>query len=155
MKIGQLAKSTGLTPKTIRFYESERLLPPPARTYGGYRTYGPEDVERVDFIRKAKRLGLSLDEIRSVLQLHDLRESTCGHVRSLLDAKLVQVEAALSDLRDFHRELSRLRESAGALEDCQPSGGRICGIIEDAGLKVSGRALAWIGPRPRPASSRR
>lgn len=154
MKIGQLANSTGLTPKTIRFYESERLLPPPARTYGGYRTYGPEDVERVDFIRKAKRLGLSLDEIRSVLQLHDVREPTCGHVRSLLDAKLEQIEVVLSDLRDFYRDLSRLRESAGALDDCQPYGGRICGIIEDAGLTNSGRALAWIGPKPRPASGK-
>ena len=63
MKIGQLAESTGLTPKTIRFYESERLLPAPARTYGSYRAYGPGDVERLDFIRRAKRLGLSLDEL--------------------------------------------------------------------------------------------
>ena len=95
MKIGELANSTGMTTKTIRFYESERLLPPPARTYVGYRTYGPEDVERVNFIRKAKRMGLSLDEIRVVLQLHDLREPTCGHVRSLLNAKLVQATSSL------------------------------------------------------------
>ncbi len=64
MKIGELAKETGLTAKTIRFYEGIQLLDDPGRTESGYRQYGAEDVERLEFIKKAKRLGLSLDEIR-------------------------------------------------------------------------------------------
>ncbi len=84
MKIGELARATGVTAKTIRFYEAEGLLPKPQRTYSGYRMYSLEDARRLEFIRKAKRLGLSLGDVRGVLQLHDRSEPTCVHVRSLL-----------------------------------------------------------------------
>ena len=137
MKIGELAKETGLNPKTIRFYEAEGLLPNPQRTPSGYRMYGPEDAGRLEFIRKAKHLGLSLEEVKGILQLHDCSEPTCVHVRSLLDEKLSQVERVLADLQGFQVELERLRDAAGDLEDCVPSGGCICGIIEQAGLNIS------------------
>ena len=108
MKIGELAKETGLTTKTIRFYEAEGLLPDPHRTPSGYRVYGPEDARRLEFIRKAKHLGLSLDEVGGILHLHDRSEPTCVHVRSLLDEKLSQVERVLADLHEFQMELERL-----------------------------------------------
>ncbi len=85
MKIGDLARATGLSTKTIRFYEAEGLIPDPPRTNSGYRAYAEPDVARLGFIIKAKRLGLSLDEIKGVLQLHDRSEPTCVHVRSLLE----------------------------------------------------------------------
>ena len=144
MKIGELAKATGLTTKTIRFYEAEGLLPTPERTFSGYRMYGPQDAGRLRFIRKAKRLGMSLDEIGGILQLHDRSEPTCSHVCSLLDEKLAQVDKALEDLREFRKELARLRDQAGALEDCRPSGGRICGIIEGGPFVGEGVALALM-----------
>lgn len=134
MKIGELAATTGFPPKTIRYYESEGLLGLPERTEAGYRTYGQIDRERLLFVRKAKRLGLSLAEIRSVLQLYDRQEPTCVHVKSLLDAKLAQVEAAINELADLRRTLLQLRQSAGTLEDCRPAGGRICGIVEGTRL---------------------
>ena len=62
MRIGRLAETTGLTTKTIRFYESRGLLPIPARTDSGYRIYGHNEVARLDFITKAKRVGLSLGD---------------------------------------------------------------------------------------------
>lgn len=147
MKIGELAKAAKLTTKTIRFYEAEGLLPNPHRTPSGYRVYGLDDAGRLQFIRKAKRLGLSLEEIRGILQLHDRREPTCVHVRSLLDQKLAQVEAVLRDLQEFRADIARLRDEAGALEDCRPSGGRICGIIERSGISVSGETLTWVEGR--------
>ena len=88
MKIGQLASATGLTAKTIRFYEGEGLIPDPPRTHSGYRTYADSDVTRLEFILKAKRLGLSLDEIKGILRLHDRSEPTCMHVRALLEEKV-------------------------------------------------------------------
>ena len=88
MKIGELAKETGLTAKTIRFYEGVQLLDNPGRTESGYRQYGAEDVERLEFIKNAKRLGLSLDEIRDILKIRALSQSSCVHVRALLDQKL-------------------------------------------------------------------
>ncbi|MBI2165305.1 MAG: heavy metal-responsive transcriptional regulator [Chloroflexi bacterium] len=144
MKIGELARASGFKDKTIRYYERQGLLPDPGRTLSGYREYGPEDIGRLVFIRKAKRLGLSLEDIKSILQIHDRREPTCMHVRGLLDEKLAQVSVVLRDLRTFRQELVTLREQAGATEDCRPTGGRICGIIEDNMFGASKEALDWL-----------
>jgi len=94
-------------------------------------------VERIQFVSKAKRLGLSLEEIKGILQLHAREEVTCAHVRALLEAKLRQVDALVG-------ELARLRDTAGTMEDCRPSGGQICGIIERGEVGASVQALAWL-----------
>ena len=146
MRIGKLAEATGQTTKTIRFYEAQGLLPEPPRTPSRYRVYHHQDIERLEFIRKAKRLGLSLQDIRGILDLHDHREPTCLHVRSLLDDKINEVDRVLSDLQEFRKEISRLRDEAGALVDCKPSGGGICSIIERSGIQISDSTLEWGQP---------
>ncbi len=103
MKIGELAKATNLSTKTIRFYESEGLIPDPPRTNSGYRSYTDSDLVRLEFILKAKRLGLSLDEIKGILKLHDRSEPTCVHVRSLLQEKVAQIDTVIQDLLGFQR----------------------------------------------------
>ncbi len=143
MKIGELAKATGLSTKTIRFYEGEGLIPNPPRTDSGYRAYADPDVARLGFILKAKRLGLSLDEIKGILQLHDRSEPTCVHVRSLLEEKLVQIEGVIQDLLVFKEELEALRDQTTSLVDCRAIGGNICSIIEDDGIKVASSSLGW------------
>ena len=92
MKIGELAKRTGFSTKAIRYYELLGLLAEPERTESGYRLYGPEDVERLEFIEKAKRLGFSLEDIRDVLVLHQQQETPCVHVLALLEQKLTRVD---------------------------------------------------------------
>ena len=144
MNIGEMAKATGLTTKTIRFYEEAGVLPGPPRTPSGYRAYRVEDIPRLEFIRQARHLGLSLEEVRGILGLHDRREPTCLHVRVLLEEKLVQVERALEDLQGLWAELTRLREQAGTLEDCRPSGGLICGIVERSEASFGDRAVVGI-----------
>jgi len=144
MRIGELAKAAGLTAINIRYYESMGLLPRPGRTSSNYRVYRAEHVERLQFINKAKHLGLSLEEIKGILQLHDRREVTCVHVRALLDTKLEQVDALLGELVEFRRELAQLRDTAGTMEDCRPSGGHICGIIERGEVGANIKALAWL-----------
>ena len=146
MKIGELAKATGLTTKTIRFYEGEGLITNPPRTPSGYRRYGPKDLDRLDFILKAKRLGLSLPDIKNVLYLHDRNEPTCEHVRSVLVEKLAQVDQALQDLQVFRMELMRLWDESQTIVDCKPLGGRICSIIEQSGLSTSDSIAAWVEP---------
>ena len=147
MKIGELASATGLTTKTIRYYELNRLLEEPRRTDSGYRLYDSEDVERLEFVKKAKRLGLSLREIREILILHEQSQSPCVHVLALLDRKLEQVEDIIRELEEFRRELMRLRvESQVRLEQI-PEDTRICGII-DRGVHHRGEvALAWLEGR--------
>ncbi len=145
MQIGELARATGFKDKTIRYYERQGLLPAPGRTSSGYRDYGPEDVDRLRFVQKAKRLGFSLSDIKSVLQIHGRREATCTHVRSLLDEKLAQADALLRELRAFRKELAWLKDQASGIEDCRPAGGRVCGIIENSAFGASQRALEALG----------
>ena len=149
MKIGELAKATGLTTKTIRYYEALRLLKKPPRSEAGYRLYRQEDVERLEFIKQAKRLGLSLEEIREVLTLHEQRQVPCVHVLALLDQKLAQVDALMADLAEFRRELASLREESQARLAQLPEGARICGIVE-RGIHTKGEvALAWLEGREK------
>ena len=153
MKIGELGKATGLSAKTIRFYEAEGLIPDPPRTDSGYRSYAEPDLARLAFILKAKRLGLSLNEIKGILQLHDWSEPTCVHVRSLLQEKVTQIETVIQDLLGFKEELESLRDQATSLVDCRPVGSNICSIIEQSGIKVIQSSLGWAEPlesaRPR------
>ena len=146
MKIGELAKSTGLSTKTIRFYEAEGLIPDPPRTHSGYRAYADSDVARLEFILKAKRLGLSLDEIKGILKLHERSEPTCVHVRSLLEDKVAQIETVIQDLMVFKGELEELRDQTTSLVDCRPLGGNICSIVEQSGIRVAPSSLGWAEP---------
>ena len=130
MKIGELAKASGLTAKTIRFYESEGLLPRPPRTASGYRMYASGDLQRLGFVANAKLVGLTLREIKEILLLNDRDEPTCGHVRNLLDEKLAEIDRAISDLTAVRAQVAEIRGRAGELADCRPSGGMICSIIE-------------------------
>ena len=147
MKIGELAKATGLTTKTIRYYELHRLLEEPERTESGYRMYGEEDVERLEFVKKAKRLGLSLEEIREILVLHVQSQAPCVHVLALLDRKLEQVEEIIRELEEFRRELMRLRVESQVRLEQLPEDAHICGIIEQ-GIHTKGEiALTWLEGR--------
>lgn len=106
------------------------LLPRPPRTASGYRVYASGDLQRLGFVAKAKRVGLTLREIKEILLLNDRDEPTCGHVRTLLDEKLAEIDKAISDLRAVRAQVAEIRGRAGELVDCRPSGGLICSIIE-------------------------
>ena len=154
MKIGALAKTTGLTTKTIRYYELHRLLEDPERTESGYRMYGEGDVERLEFVKKAKRIGLSLEEIREILVIHEQTQSPCVHVLALLDRKLENVDDVIKDLEDFRRELMRLRVESQVRLEQLPADARICGIIEQ-GVHAKGQAaLTWLEGRQMAKSDR-
>ena len=84
MRIGELAARFGLNPKTIRYYEEIGLLKRADRTESGYRLYTRQDVERLGFIRRAKMLGLSLDEIRDILSVQQKGSPPCSQVLDAL-----------------------------------------------------------------------
>lgn len=127
--IGDLAKRVGINPKTIRYYEEIGLLPPAPRTDTNYRVYRPEDVTRLEFIKKAQVLGLSLAEIKEILQIRESGRLPCEHVRTLLQRKLRELEEHLVRMRAFRRELAEYLEE---LEDRSQSGREeaICPHIE-------------------------
>src|SRR3546814_1928137 len=102
LPIGALASRTGTKVNTIRFYEDIGLLPPAARTASGRRSYGPEDVRRLAFIRSARGLGFSIDEIRSLKALAAGPEQDCAEVRALAARHLLDVDERLEQIGRAH-----------------------------------------------------
>lgn len=105
--IGQLARAADVGVETIRFYEREALLEPPARTASGYRLYPPETADRLGFIRRAKALGFSLAEIRELLGLAR-PEAERGRVKSLTRAKLAEIDQRIAELQRMRAALAEL-----------------------------------------------
>ena len=121
MKIGGLAKRTGIGIDAVRYYEREGLVPPAARLASGYRVYGEDDVRRIQFVQRAKALGFTLTEIRELLELSTRREDDMGGLKTAAGEKLADVEAKISELiriRDGLRTLVDDCPGHGALERC-------------------------------------
>lgn len=124
MRIGEAARQSGVSSKTIRYYESIGLIAEPPREPSGYRSYGERDVSRLRFIASAKQLGLTLDKIRDLLGASDQEEVSCPHVVSLLEAKRDRVEVwireaqALRDVLDRTIEASRKRIASSPVDCC-------------------------------------
>jgi DNA-binding transcriptional MerR regulator len=129
MRIGELARASGIAPSAVRYYEQLGLLPAPERTASGYRSYAGEAVDRLAFIRSAQAVGLTLAEVRQVLGVRDAGEAPCRVVTELIDRRYAEVRARITELQGLERDLSRLRARAERLEprDCDPSG--ICHVI--------------------------
>ncbi|MFD6033600.1 heavy metal-responsive transcriptional regulator [Streptomyces griseoincarnatus] len=129
MRIGELATESGLTTKTIRFYEQAGLLPAPPRTPGGYRDYPPHTVARLAFVRDAQAAGLSLAEIRSVLALRDSGQAPCAQVGVLIEEHLAEIDRRVAELRQARTALRELARRAVVTDPDTCSAGDICTIL--------------------------
>lgn len=129
MRIGQLADAAGVSAKTVRYYESEGLLHEPDRTPSGYRDYDADTVDRLAFIRHAQAAGLTLRQIREILEVRDGGHAPCRHVADLVAHRLDEVERRLDELQHTHEQLRQLKQRLDALDpaDCAPSA--ICSAI--------------------------
>jgi len=108
MKIQDLSQMTGISAKTIRYYEEIGLLPVPARTENNYRQYGEQDVERLRLVAGARRLDLSLDDIQEILALRDHREAPCRMLLERLEYKANEIAERIFALQRLERELRGL-----------------------------------------------
>jgi MerR family mercuric resistance operon transcriptional regulator len=97
--IGRLAKHTGTNIETIRYYEKIGLLPAPGRSSGGYRLYERDHFKRLNFVRRARALGFSIDEVRTLLRLADERKRPCAEARVVAEAHLADVRTKIADLK--------------------------------------------------------
>jgi DNA-binding transcriptional MerR regulator len=129
MRIGELAKKLDLNTQTIRYYERVGILPEPERTESGYRLYGEEDERRLEFIKNARNVGLTLGEVKEVLAFHERGEPPCAYVIETLARRAEEVERQISELRQFKSELDRLYESARSEPRQEPAPGSYCHII--------------------------
>ena len=107
IQIGELSRQTGCNIETIRYYERIGMLPRPSRSASRYRLYDGADIRRLAFVRRARELGFTLDEVRALLALsNDQGDDTCVEVRRLAVGHLADVRARIADLRAMERVLS-------------------------------------------------
>ena len=120
LSIGELGAETGLSPRTIRYYEELGLLPGVRRRAGGRRVYGAAERERLRFIQRLKTLGCSLAEIRELAAVHAIGGSTAAmlaRLDALLAHRLGELDARIAELAGLRAEIGRYRERiAGWLE---------------------------------------
>lgn len=120
----QLARKTGCNLETIRYYEKVELLPAPPRSSNGYRVYSPELVQRLQFILRARDLGFTMEEVRSLLSLADKGEQTCALV-------MQKTRIHLEDVRRRIAELQRIEAIlAATLAECSGKNVPDCPIID-------------------------
>lgn len=129
MRIGILADRAGVGTKTIRYYESVGLLDPPTRTSSGYREYDDDAAERLQFIRDAQVSGLTLAEIKSVLELKDSGARSCDHTRTLLDRHLADIDDQIARLEVARVALAELAERARRLDPAKCTDPHRCQVI--------------------------
>jgi DNA-binding transcriptional MerR regulator len=129
MRIGELARRSGVPTKTLRYYEEIGLIEPPARTASDYRDFSDDVLDRLGFIRSAQALGLTLGEIRSIVALRHNGEVPCGHVLDLLCARTAEIDRTIRQLKVLRAELRQLVDRSRDLDpaDCDP--GRVCHLI--------------------------
>jgi DNA-binding transcriptional MerR regulator len=120
--IGELSKATGVKVVTIRYYEHVKLVPVPPRTTGNYRVYRREHLNRLQFVRRCRDLGFTLNQLRDLLRLSVQSRSRCSGIDRITKNHLKDIEAKISDLRRLARELRRIKNGCpgkGRVADCR------------------------------------
>lgn len=139
LKIGEVAKLSGIGIEALRFYERSGLLGRPGRTQSGYRVYDTAVLQRLDFIKRAQVLGFSLDEIKRIIADKQAGRSPCREVREIVRHRLEELDERMKAMRRYRRELG------AALTEWEETGeldGHVCGLIE-------GTEIEHSNPTPR------
>jgi len=136
MRIGQLARETGVSTKTVRYYETIGVLPEADRAPNGYRTYGQHSVERLRYIRDAQATGLTLTEIASILELREQGALTCKHVTGLLEHHLDDLDRHIAALHHTRTQLAALAKRASRLDPADCADPNRCQTIT-AGIELA------------------
>jgi MerR family copper efflux transcriptional regulator len=129
--VGAAAKAVGVSAKAIRIWEAKGLLPPAGRTEAGYRVFTDGDIEILRFINRAKTLGLTLPEVKSILDLHRQGTAPCEQVTALLDAHISDIDRAIAELRALRTTLSAALQSARH-DQHRGRAATVCRIIESS-----------------------
>ena len=139
MNIGQAAEASGVSAKMIRYYEQIGLIPPPSRTDAGYRVYSDRDVHTLRFIRRARDLGFSVDQLSELLALWSDRTRASAEVKRIAMEHIAELERKIEELQEMREALVHLAKHCHG--DDRPD----CPIIDD---------LAGPSPRKQPQADR-
>lgn len=126
--IGQIADQSGVPIRTIRYYETLGLLKSSGRTEGGFRQFSSDVLTRLAFIKRTQNLGLSLEEIKDILDVYDHGSLPCGEIKEKLEDKLLQIDRQVEQLLTLRSELKGLLSGWKHFSTSQP--GTICPIIQ-------------------------
>lgn len=113
LTIGTLASESGVGIQTVRFYERKGLIRRPAKRAVGYRQYSPDDVKRIQFIKRRQELGFTLQEIKEILELNTSQRATCSDIQKKSSAKLKEIVEKIRDLQQMKRTLDKLSKACG------------------------------------------
>jgi len=118
--IGQMSRQTGVNIETIRYYERIGIMPKPDRTASGNRQYNHDQLKRLFFVRRARNLGFSIQEIRALLEMVDRRDFSCSEVHDLTIEHRASVREKITHLKKLEKALSKMAEecSKGDVPDC-------------------------------------
>lgn len=137
MQTKDLARATGVDAQTIRYYEAQGLLAPPARLANGYRHYNANHLERLAFIRHCRALDMPLADVRTLLGYLDDPDTHCASTSDLIDEQLDRVRAWLHSMQALEQQLVQLRARCNDPQDRSH-----CGIMADMVAAAHGEACA-------------
>lgn len=130
LKVNELAKRSGVSVHTVRYYIRTGLLTPVKTQENKYRLFAAEDVSRLKFICTAKLLGFTLHDIQQVLGHAQAGESPCSEVRVLIQQRMQEVEKKIHDMQQLQQRMTSALERWQDMPDKSPDGNSICHLIE-------------------------
>ncbi len=128
-EIGELSERSGVSSKTIRYYEEIGLLPPARRGENGYRLYDESDIARLQFVRNARALDFALDDIKEILAFKERDEPPCGYVLNLMEEQIHTISERIRQLEVLRAELARLYEIGRNLPEDAQMRSCVCHLI--------------------------
>lgn len=144
LKIGEVAKLSGIGIEALRFYERSGLLGRPGRTASGYRLYDGEALNRLAFIKRAQALGFTLDEIKQIIAEKESGKSPCAEVREIVRLRLQELDERMAQMRRYRKELG---VALAEWDKAVTVEGDICGLIEGTNIKHSMSAPRAVGKK--------
>jgi MerR family transcriptional regulator, copper efflux regulator len=128
LTIGKVARRVGIRPSAIRYYERQDILQPTVRGANGYRTYSDNAIKLLLFLKRAQSLGITLKEIKPLLELATQGQRPCNHVKQLARSHLAEIEQKIRELKMLQKQLrTLLKRKAG-----RPRANKVCPLIESA-----------------------
>lgn len=130
MYVTEIARRSGVSADTVRYYSKIGMLKPGTNENNGYHTYGNRDVRRLRFIRAAKALGFTLSEIRKIFSDAESGQSPCPRVRALIEKHIEETEARLAELTVLRQKMQQALQAWKHMQDQEPTGDSVCALIE-------------------------
>ena len=131
MRVSELASNLEINPDTVRYYTRIGLLHPRKNATNGYKEYDERDISRLNFIISARRLGFSIEDVKHILEVSDQNETPCPIVRTLIEQRLRETESQYQQLTLLRNRMQEAVKLWKELPDENPTGHRICHLIEN------------------------